>query len=386
VQQHELRDRVVALLARADVRVDGDRPWDLHVHDDRFYARALAEGALGIGESYMDGWWDCDQLDEMFHRVLAARLERELRRDWRTLAHLAMSRLVNLQTRKRARRVAHEHYDLGTDLYMSFLDPYNQYTCAYFRGTDDLNRAQEQKLELICHKLHLSADDHVLDIGCGWGGFARFAAERYGCRVTGVTISSVQAEHARDFCQGLDVEIVESDYRDLPGRMTARGVSKALVCGMIEHVGYRNYRSLMEVAAQCLPDGGLFLLHTIGGQTTSTTMRRNRWLARYIFPVGMLPSLKQLTSAAEGRLVMEDLHAFGPRHYEKTLLAWYENFERNWHTIGARYGDRFFRMWRFYLLSLAGSFRADKQYLWQIIFSKNGVGGEYEAVRWPAGI
>jgi cyclopropane-fatty-acyl-phospholipid synthase len=380
-----LSQRVAGLLARADIRIDGDRPWDIHVHDQRFYGRALADGALGIGESYMDGWWDCDQLDEMFYRLLAARLESEVRRDWRTLAHLAFSRIVNLQTRSRSRRVAHEHYDLDTDLYMSFLDPYNQYTCAYFRDTDDLNRAQEQKLELICRKLHLSADDHVLDIGCGWGGFARFAAERYGCRVTGVTISEVQARYARACCRDLNVEIVESDYRDLPGRPAVAGVSKVLVCGMIEHVGYRNYRSLMEVVAHCLPDGGLFLLHTIGGRTTSTTMKRNRWLAKYIFPVGMLPSLKQLADAAEDVLVLQDLHAFGPRHYEKTLLAWYHNFERNWHTISARYDERFFRMWRFYLLTLAGSFRADKQHLWQAVFSKNGVGGEYPAIRWPAG-
>jgi cyclopropane-fatty-acyl-phospholipid synthase len=385
VRKDDLSDRVAGLLALGDIRVDGDRPWDLRVHDERFYGRVLAEGALGIGESYMDGWWDCHQLDELFHRMLAARLEREVRRDWRTLGHLAVSRVVNLQTRRRSRRVARQHYDLDTDLYMSFLDPYNQYTCAYFRGTDDLDRAQEQKLELICRKLHLSAEDHVLDIGCGWGGFARFAAERYGCRVTGVTISSVQAKYARDYCQGLDVEIVECDYRDLPGRLVGREITKVLVCGMIEHVGFRNYRPLMEVVANCLPDGGLFLLHTIGGQRTSTTMKQNRWLARYIFPVGMLPSLKQLATAAEGVLVLEDLHAFGPRHYEKTLLAWYDNFERNWPAINERYGDRFFRMWRFYLLSLAGSFRADKQYLWQIVFSKNGVGGEYAAVRWPAG-
>lgn len=381
MRKGSLSEGVAALLAGADIHVNGDRPWDIQIHDDRFYARVLADGALGIGESYMDGWWDCDQLDEMFYRILAARLDREVRRNWRNLAHLAVSRVVNLQTRRRSRRVAHEHYDLDTDLYMSFLDPYNQYTCAYFRGTDDLNRAQERKLELICRKLQLSAEDHVLDIGCGWGGFSRFAAERFGCRITGVTISAVQARFARDFCRGLDVEIVESDYRDLPDRIIAGTVSKVLVCGMIEHVGYRNYRSLMEVVAHCLPDHGLFLLHTIGGQRTSTTTRRNRWLSKYIFPVGMLPSLRQLATAAEGVLVLEDLHAFGPHHYDRTLRAWYDNFEANWPTIRARYGDRFFRMWRFYLLSLAGSFRADRQYLWQLVFSKNGVGGEYPAVR-----
>jgi cyclopropane-fatty-acyl-phospholipid synthase len=375
-----LRRRVASLLDRADIRIGGDRPWDIQVHDDRFYARILAEGVLGVGESYMDGWWDCERLDDMFHRILAARLDQEIRQDWRMLVHLAVSRVMNLQSRRRSRHVVRRHYDLDTDLYMSFLDPYNQYTCAYFRGTDELDRAQEQKLELICRKLQLSAGDRVLDIGCGWGGFAKFAAEHYGCHVTGVTISPVQAAYARDFCRGLDVEILESDYRDLPQHIPAGGVDKVLVCGMIEHVGYRNYRPLMQVVAHCLPARGLFLLHTIGGRSTKTTLQ-NRWLARYIFPNSMMPSLRQLAGAAEGELVLEDLHAFGPRHYEKTLLAWYDNFERNWHSISARHDDRFFRMWRFYLLHMAGSFRADQQHLWQIVFSKNGVGGEYAAVR-----
>jgi cyclopropane-fatty-acyl-phospholipid synthase len=376
-----LRHRVAALLDRADIRIDGDRSWDIHVHDDRLYRRILAEGVLGVGESYMDGWWDCDRLDEMFHRVLAARLDREIRQDWRMLVHLGASRLMNLQSRRRSHHVARQHYDLDTDLYMSFLDPYNQYSCAYFRGTEELDRAQVQKLELICRKLQLTVGERVLDIGCGWGGFARYAAERYGCHVTGVTISPVQAAYARDFCRGLDVEILESDYRNLPRHIGAAGVGKVLSCGMIEHVGYRNYASFMRVVAHCLPERGMFLLHTVGGRRTKTTLQ-NRWLARYIFPNAMMPSLKQLAGAAEGLLVVEDLHAFGPRHYEKTLLAWYDNFERNWHTISARHDERFFRMWRFYLLHMAGSFRADQQHLWQIVLSKNGVGGEYAAVRY----
>jgi cyclopropane-fatty-acyl-phospholipid synthase len=374
-------DSIRSLLARADVRLDGGRPWDIRVHDQRFFARALGGGMLGLGESYMDGWWDCDALDELFHRVLSAELDAAARVPWRLKAHLLASRAVNLQTRRRARRVAREHYDLGDDLYMSFLDPYNQYTCAYFRDGDDLDTAQERKLDLICRKLQLAASDRVLDIGCGWGGFARFAAERYGCHVTGVTISAAQAAYARSFCQGLDVEILESDYRDLPRRVEPNAYGKVLICGMIEHVGYRNYRALMEAVAHCLGHDGLFLLHTIGGRRSNTTMDTNRFLAKYIFPDGMMPSLKQLAGAAEGIFAVEDVHNFGPRHYEKTLLAWWRNFERNWPTIRPTYGDRFFRMWRFYMLPTAGGFRAGKQSVWQLVMSRHGRREEYRAVR-----
>lgn len=375
-------ERVTGLLAHADVQLDGDRPWDIQVRDERFFSRVPAEGSMGLGESYMDGWWDCEQLDELVYKILSARLDQHVRSDWRLATHLLMSRVLNLQNRRRSREVAEKHYHLDAELYMSFLDPYNQYTCAYFRNTGDLDQAQENKLELICRKLHLSSGDRVLDIGCGWGGFAKFAAERYGCQVTGVTISAGQAKYAREFCRGLDVQILESDYRDLTKRIPAGAFDKVLVCGMIEHVGYKNYRLLMKAVAHCLPDHGLLLLHTIGGLASGTMIEGNRWLTKYIFPNAMPPSLQHLTVAAEGVLIVKDLHNFGPQHYEKTLLAWWSNFDRSWDTIRPRYDERFYRMWRFYLLSVAGSFRAGRQHLWQIVLSKKGVGGEYEAVRW----
>jgi len=369
------------LLASADVRIDGDRSWDVRVHDERFFARVLGEGILGLGESYMDGWWDCTRLDELFYRVLSARLDDRVRTDWRLASHLLFSRLANLQTRKRSRQVARQHYDLTADLYLSFLDPYNQYTCAYFDDTDNLDAAQERKLDLICRKLELSAADHVLDIGCGWGGFARFAAERYGCRVTGITISTAQAQHAREFCAGLDVSILERDYRDLPSEVPRGAFTKALVCGMIEHVGYKNYRTLFRAVEHCLDDEGLFLLHTIGGRTSGTTMNSNRFIARYIFPNSMIPSLRQLSAAVEGIFQVEDLHNFGSRHYDQTLLAWSHNFERNWGTIRADFDDRFYRMWQFYLLPTAGGFRVGRQTLWHFVFSRSGAVRDYHAVR-----
>ncbi len=366
------RETVERLLARADIQVDGSRPWDLQVHDSRLYSRLLAGGSLALGESYMDGWWDAPALDQFIHRLIEADLSKQVR-SLADVLPVLWAKLFNLQTRSGSTRVARQHYALSPELYISFLDPYNQYTCGYFKDTDDLNTAQEQKLDLICRKLGVKAGDAVLDIGCGWGGFAKFAAERYGAHVTGITISSEQAEYARALCSGLPVEIVESDYRDVHGAF-----DKALVCGMIEHVGHKNYRTLMKVVRGALKEDGLFLLHTIGRNISSTSA--DPWIARYIFPNSMLPSAKQLTRASEGVLVLEDWHNFGA-YYDKTLMAWHHNFVRNWDTIKDAYDERFRRMWEFYLLSCAGAFRSTRIRLWQAVFSKNGVSGGYQSVR-----
>jgi cyclopropane-fatty-acyl-phospholipid synthase len=373
---------VTDLLAGADVQVNGGRPWDVQVHDERFFSRAIGEGILGLGESYMDGWWECERLDELFDKVLRADLDTRIRTDWRLASHLVLSRIVNLQTKRGSREIAETHYDLDADLYMSFLDPYNQYTCGYFKDTARLDEAQERKLDLICRKLELGPEARVLDIGCGWGGFAKFAAERYGCSVTGITISPTQAAFARDFCGRLDVDVLEMDYRDLPRVMERGSFTRIVTVGMIEHVGYRNYRTFFEAVEHCLDDRGLYLLHTIGGRGSVTTMNSNRFIAKYIFPNSMLPSLRQLAGAAEGIFQVEDLHNFGPRHYDQTLLAWWTNFARSWSRLRSRYDDRFYRMWRFYLLPTAGGFRAGRQTLWQFVLSKtDSPRSDYEAVR-----
>jgi cyclopropane-fatty-acyl-phospholipid synthase len=374
------RESLQSLLALADIQINGNRPWDIQLHDDRFFRRVLANPSLGLGESYMDGWWDCERVDELFYKILSARLDEHVRNHPKLLFHRFMSKIVNLQTRKRSKKVAEKHYAFSTDVFMSFLDPYNQYTCGYFKDTDDLNRAQEQKLDLICKKLQLEPGDQVLDIGCGWGGFAKFASERYECHVTGISISTEQVHYAREFCKGHNVIIVESDYRDLPTDANRQRFDKVLICGMIEHVGYKNYRVLMQVVRHCLKDTGLFLLQTIGRNISATGIAVNRWLDKYIFPNSMVPSLKQLTSAVEGVFVIEDLHNFRA-HYDKTLMAWSRNFEQNWGRIKASYDDRFYRMWQYYFLSCAGAFRAMDTQLWQIVFSKNGIPGGYQSVR-----
>lgn len=363
---------IEGLLRKAGIVVNGTEPWDIEVRDERLYDRVLREGSLGLGESYMDGWWDAPKLDEFFHKLLAAGLDTAVR-PWRYAGLYLAALLRNQQTREGGKKVAREHYDLSPELYESFLDPYNQYTCGYFKDTDDLNTAQEQKLELICRKLRLSPSDTVLDIGCGWGGFARYAASRYGCRVIGITISEEQFRYATEYTRGLPVEIRKEDYRDLTGTFT-----KVLICGMIEHVGYRNYRRIMEVVRARLAPDGLFLLHTIGGN--ASVRHTDPWINRYIFPNSMIPSAAQLMRAAEGLFVMEDWHNFGA-YYDQTLMAWYRNFIAHWDGLKNRYDERFRRMWIYYLLSCAGSFRARKNQLWQIVFSPRGLSGGYLAPR-----
>ncbi len=354
-----LSDAIRELLARAGVEIGGPRPWDIRVQDDRWYARVFRDGSLGLGESYMDGWWDCDRVDEMVCRLLRAGAEDEaggrLRHFLRTLPAV----LFNLQSKGRARIVARRHYDLGNDLFGSFLDPYNQYSCGYFRDTDDLEQAQRNKMALIAEKLSVEPGERVLDVGCGWGGLARYLAERHGCEVTGVNVSREQLRYAREFCAGLPVTLLDLDYRSIEGRF-----DKVVSVGMFEHVGSKNYRTFMRVVRRCLASSGAFLLQTIG-RGTSGRGGLDPWMATYIFPNGMLPSMAQIARAAEGLFVVEDWCNLGP-HYDRTLLAWNANFQRAWDRLRERYDARFKRMWEYYLLSCAGAFRARHIHLWQV--------------------
>ena len=373
MKTNKAKSAVQALLAKAGITINGAASCDIQVHNENLYQRIIAEGSIGLGEAYMDGWWDVERLDEFFYKIFQARVHKQGESKWSDLLLFLQSKMLNMQTRLRSKKVAREHYDLGNDLYMSFLDPYNQYTCGYFKDTDELNTAQEQKLELICQKLQLTEKDRVLDIGCGWGGFAKYAASHYGCQVTGISISDEQIKYAREFCAGLPVTILKKDYRDLDEKFT-----KVLICGMIEHVGFKNYRTIMEVVHRCLEDQGLFLLHTIGSNTSET--HGNPWVMKYIFPNSMLPSIKQIATAFEGLFVMEDWHNFGP-YYAKTTMAWFLNFDAKWEVLKADYDERFYRMWKYYLLSFIGPFEARALQLWQVVLSKEGLPGGYVAVR-----
>jgi cyclopropane-fatty-acyl-phospholipid synthase len=365
------RDTVEGLLGLADIRIGGGRPWDLQVQRDEFFRRVLAHGTLGLGESWMDGWWDCPALDQLVARAWSARLPEKVR-VWRDMPRILRARLSNLQRGRRAFQIGTHHYDIGDDLYRRMLGPTMMYSCGYWPAADTLDAAQTAKLDLICRKLQLEPGHRVLDIGCGWGTAARYAAENYGVEVVGVTVSQRQAEYGREINRGLPVDIRMADYRTLDERF-----DRILSIGMFEHVGYRNYPTYFDVVRRCLRDDGLFLLHTIGSPRSRT--RTDPWIARYIFPNSNLPSAQQITRAAEGRMILEDWHNFGA-DYDRTLMCWSANIERGWGELdGARYDDRFQRMWRYYLLSCAGSFRARELQLWQLVFARRGVPGGYRA-------
>jgi cyclopropane-fatty-acyl-phospholipid synthase len=364
-----LRSHFQRLVEPADIRINGDRPWDVQVHDDRLYQRVLAQGTLGLGEAYMEGWWDCDALDQMVARAQQSDITRRLTAP-RLMVRVAHAKLTNLQSKRRAFQIGERHYDIGNDLYECMLDARMIYSCAYWRDAETLDEAQEAKLELIKDKLLLEPGMRVLDIGCGWGGTARFLAERAGCEVVGVTVSREQAQLARQRCAGLPIEVRLQDYREID-----EPFDRIYSIGMFEHVGVKNYTTYFDVVRRCLRDRqGVSLLHTIGGLRSRN--QTDPWIEKYIFPNSMLPSMAQISKAAESRMVIEDVHNFGA-DYDRTLLEWHANIERGWTELSDRYDTRFRRMWSWYLLSSAGSFRARKLQLWQIVMSPEGVPGGY---------
>jgi cyclopropane-fatty-acyl-phospholipid synthase len=352
------------LIEPTGIKINGPDPWDIQVHDDRFYSRVLREGELGLGESYMDGWWDCQAIDQFIDRALRANLDKDIRGNYKILLHILRSKLFNLQSPARAFEIGEHHYDLGNDLYQAMLDKRLNYTCAYWRNASNLDEAQEAKLDLVCRKIGLKPGMTVLELGCGWGSFAKYAVEKYGVEVRGVTVSKEQVDLGMELCQGLPVELILQDYREVEGQY-----DRVISIGIMEHVGAKNYRTYMEVVERTLKPGGIGFFHTIGFNTSQITT--NAWTVKYIFPNGMLPSIAQLAKAMEGLFVVEDWHNIGP-DYDPTLMAWYENFERAWPQLKDRYGERFYRMWRFYLLSSAGGFRSRHNQLWQVVFTRMG--------------
>ena len=366
------KKRLQRLLASAGISINGNQPWDIQVHDDRFYQRVLTEAHLGIGESYMDEWWDCDALDEFFYRILRARLDRKVSKLPRMMNNL-VGKVLNLQNSTRAYVVGETHYNIGNDLYEAMLDDLMMYSCGYWKNATDLNQAQENKLRLVFDKLRVKPGMKLLDIGCGWGGAAKFAALHYGAEVTGLTISSEQAKLARQKCEGLPVTIELMDYRKISGTY-----DRIYSIGMFEHVGHKNYRQYFEIVSRCIDPEGLFLLHTIGSNKSGTNT--DKWTSKYIFPNSMLPSANHITRAAEGVMMMEDWHSFGHDYY-LTLKAWNDNMTRNRSRLTGDYPERFFRMWHYYLLSAAGSFRARNVQLWQVLYSVKGIDGAFSVPR-----
>lgn len=368
-EESRLQKLMMDMLGEADVKVNGGRPWDIELLGAKVPERVFSLGSVGLGEAYMDGDWQAERLDEFFTRVLRARLDRQVQ-PLRLAFHALRTRLLNRQNLKRAWKVGEVHYDLGNEFYEAMLDPRMTYTCGYWEGASNLSQAQEAKLEMICRKLQLKPGMRLLDIGCGWGSLMAYAAERHGVHCVGVTISKEQAAWAKNRYPHLPLEFRLQDYRTVNERF-----DRIASVGMFEHVGRKNHRTFMQIAHRCLADDGLFLLHTIGkNQRDSVT---DAWIDKYIFPNGDLPSIGQIGDAVDDLFVVEDLHNFGS-DYDKTLMAWHANFEAAWPQFKDQLGERFYRMWTYYLLSCAGAFRARDIQLWQWVLSKEGVAGGYK--------
>ena len=372
VQADDHGRRAAELLATAGITVGGQKPWDIQVHHPATFDRILTRGSLGLGESYMDGWWDCAAVDEFITCVLRAQLDQQVGRAGWIWASLK-ARLTNLQSEHRAWQVGEVHYDLGNDLYEAMLGPSMAYSCGYWAQATDLQGAQEAKLDLICQKLQLRPGMTLLDIGCGWGSLMLFAAQHYGVQCVGLTISKEQARLGAHKAGTWPVRFELADYRQF-NLQGAQRFDRVASVGMFEHVGHKNYRSYFDMVHRSLSGDGLFLLHTIGKNQAGAAI--DPWIERYIFPNGVLPSASEIGLFSEHDFVLEDWHSLGA-DYDRTLMAWHQRFEAAWPRLQAKYGERFYRMWRYYLLCCAGTFRARDNQLWQVVLSPRGVTGGY---------
>lgn len=357
------------LLSKAGITLNGDKPWDIQIKDERTFDKVIESGSLGFGEAYMENMWECDSIDEMISRVLKAKIDQKITTSEKLkIGAKKIKSFLNPQSIKRVKEDVPFHYDLGNDVFENMLDKYMTYTCAYFKDTEDLEEAQENKLDLVCKKMGLKPGMRILDIGCGWGSFMKYAAQNYGVICDGLTLSKEQKKMGEEKCASLPINFILQDYREYE---PTTKYDRIISIGMVEHVGPENYKDFFVCANKFLKEDGLFLLHTIGGVVSSTTADCDPWIRKYIFPNGVIPSVAQLGSSMEKKFNLEDLHNIGA-HYDKTLVAWFNNFDDSWDQISEKYGEKFYRMWKYYLLSCAGAFRSRDLNTWQLVLSKIG--------------
>jgi cyclopropane-fatty-acyl-phospholipid synthase len=361
------------LLHSAGIEINGNSKSDIIVHNQNFYRKVFNYGKLGLGESYMNGWWDCEDLKELIYKILKADLQKKVF-PLKFMFPVLKSKILNLHKKGKSAKDVGSHYNKGNLLFQNMLDKRLTYSCGYWKNSQNLDDAQEAKLELICKKIGLQDGMKILDIGCGWGSFVKFACEKYNVKAVGITLAEEQVKLAEQLCKDLPIEIRRQDYRDLNEKY-----DRIVSVGMIEHVGCKNYKKFMKIVSKNLNDDGIFLLHTIG--SNNSAICTDAWTNKYIFPNGMLPSIKQLGEASENIFVMEDWHNFGI-DYSKTLDEWFANFNKNWKDkLSEFYDERFYRMWKYYLQTFSGSFKARYNQLWQIVFSKNGIERGYLSLR-----
>jgi cyclopropane-fatty-acyl-phospholipid synthase len=359
----------------------GDLRAVMHVADDRFFTRALAQGDIGIGESYMDGDWSSPDLVTLIRLMLRNMSHVESRggpvRLVNRLAALVARRLRN-NTVSGSRQHIHRHYDLGNEFFRLFLDRRHlMYSCGFYeRAHDSLETAQEQKIDRICRKLDLGPDDHVLEIGTGWGGFAVWAATRYGCRVTTTTISDEQYRHAWEWVTqlgeaGSQITVLREDYRTLGGRF-----DKIVSIEMFEAVGLNHYDDYFGAVDRLLAPDGVMLLQTItmDEQWFPVYRKSPDWIEKYIFPGGELASVGEIMKSLARTTDLSMYHAENiGTHYARTLHAWRERFHAKLDQVRALgFDDRFIRMWDLYLASSEANFLERHAGTFQLLLSKNG--------------
>lgn len=374
-----MKHPIEKLLNKMGITLNGQQPYDIQVHDRRMLNDILFHQSMGAGESYMNGLWDCEHLDQLFFKIFQAGNERRFASNWTTLFLKIKNTLFNQQSRKHADEVSKTHYDIDNRLYELMLGKSMAYTCGYWKDAASLDKAQFAKYDLICKKLDLQKEDKVLELGCGWGGLAKFMAENYHCEVHGFDIGNKTSQFAKEFCKGLPVTIYQCDYRETKTYNPKKiKFDKLVSVGVLEHVGYKNYGTFLKIAKSMIKNDGLFLLHSIGRDTSTNIC--DPWIDKYIFPNGMLPSIAQVASAAEYKFKVEDLHNFGA-YYDKTLMAWHKNLNDNWPALKENHSETFKRMMNYYLLSCAGAFRARSIHLWQFILTPKGILNGYQSIR-----
>ncbi|HOV61854.1 MAG TPA: cyclopropane-fatty-acyl-phospholipid synthase family protein [Candidatus Hydrogenedentes bacterium] len=358
---------------------EGEPRVSVDVHHPRFWKRILFSGQIGAGEAYMDGDWTTDNLYDLVRIVVRnEQIMNGMDRGWRWLTwpiH-AFRHWLRPNTRLGSRQNIRAHYDLSNDFFETFLDPTMTYSCGIFERPDaSMEEASIAKYDRICRKLNLQPEDHLVEIGTGWGGFALHAAGKYGCRVTTTTISENQYRYALDRIQraGLvnRVRVLMEDYRDLRGTF-----SKLVSIEMIEAVGHRFLGRFFEKCASLLTPGGAMAIQaiTVPDQVYDRSTRDVDFIKRYIFPGGQCPSVAAMLNAVRDRT---DLRLHGledlTEHYARTLTCWRESFFRHLDQVRKLgFDERFIRMWDFYLGLCAGSFAERYTGLVQMVLVKPG--------------
>jgi len=364
------KNYIHSLLKSADITINGPEPWDIQVHDKSLYTDGVLLGSLGLGDGYTNGKWDVEKIDIFIEKLITAKPVPAINIAY--LGFIVRDALINTQAGKRAFHVAHKHYDLGNEMYEYMLGESMGYSCGlYLSDKDTLTDAQYNKFDALCIKLKLKPGMKVLEIGSGWGTFARHAAKNYGVEVLGLTVSEEQKIFAEKRCEGLPVEFVLLDYKKLDKSYTGY-FDRVVSIEMIEAVGKKNFKDYFSTIERSMKPNGLFGLQVIIGQGIPDPFMSTR-----IFPNGLTPSIVQITDSIKGVLHIKSLDSFGT-DYEKTLLSWEANFVKHWNKISKLknengeylYDDKFYRMWRYYLLCCAATFRVGMNDDAQIIMSK----------------